>query len=94
MAPESGAAATTSQCQGWAGPGGRSGLEAQHSLKACPSEAGSEVLSQDSEPLSPVAREYRRRPRNLSSELTEPKVQQKSHLDLPCAHMTFLVAFQ
>ncbi|CAK0744424.1 hypothetical protein CVIRNUC_001546 [Coccomyxa viridis] len=74
VAPESGAAATTSQCQGWAGPGGRSGLEAQHSLKACPSEAGSEVLSQDSEPLSPVAREYRRRPRNLSSELTEPKV--------------------
>lgn len=67
-------AARTSQGQGWPGPGGRARGEALQGSKSSMSAGISESLSQDMEPLSPVAREYRRRPRNLSSELTEPKV--------------------
>ena len=63
-------AARTSQCQGW----GQTRGEALQGSASVLSATDSESHSQDMEPLSPVTREYRRRPRTLSSELTEPKV--------------------
>ena len=75
MASEPEAAAKTSQSsQGWAGPGRQLRGEVLHGASSSISVAESGSLPQDMEPLSPVTREYRRRPRNLSSELTEPKV--------------------
>ncbi len=69
------AAVRTSQSsQGWAGPARQLRGEALHGASSNMSGTESGSLSQDMEPLSPVTREYRRRPRNLSSELTEPKV--------------------
>ena len=74
VSSEPGSAATTSQCQGYPGPGRRARGDVLHGAASSMSLAESESMSQDMEPLSPVTREYRRRPRNLSSELTEPKV--------------------
>ena len=74
VSSEPGFAATTSQCQGYPGPGRRARGDVLHGAASSMSLAELESMSQDMEPLSPVTREYRRRPRNLSSELTEPKV--------------------